>query len=110
MATNSTMALDGYVVGVLMRDLVGHDRSPSAFIVYLAIHAAAAEGRALFSYQAMAELTGLSKRTCQNAVVHLDRRGLVEISREGRTDAAEYRPLRPWRRDSALASGAQRAP
>ena len=96
MATNDRIALDRYVVDVLMRDLVGHDRCPSAFIVYLAIHAAAAEGRALFSYQAMADLTGLSKRTCQNAVARLHRRGLVQISRKGGTDAAEYRPLRPW--------------
>ena len=99
MATNGTIVLDRYVVDVLMRDLVGHDRCPSAFIVYLAIHAAAAEGRALFSYQAMADLTGLSKRTCQNAVARLHRRGLVQISRKGGTDAAEYRPLRPWSKD-----------
>ena len=98
MAANGTIELDRYVVDVLMRDLTGHDRSPSAFVVYLAIHGAAADGRALFSYQAMADLTGLSKRTCQNAVARLHRRGLVQISRKGGTDAAEYRPLQPWRR------------
>src|SRR5206468_13085677 len=101
MANSSTIELDRYVVDTLMRDLVGHDRSPSAFVVYLAIHAAAAEGRALFSYSAMAELTGLSKRTCQNAVARLHRRGLVHISRKGATDAAEYRPLRPWDRSAS---------
>lgn len=101
MATNARIELDRYVVDVLMRDLVGHDRCPSAFIVYLAIHGAAAEGRALFSYQAMADLTGLSKRTCQNALALLHRRGLVEISRKGATDAAEYLPLRPWSRGQA---------
>jgi predicted AAA+ superfamily ATPase len=94
-----SITLDRYVVDVLMRDLVGHDRCPSAFAVYLAIHAAAEEGRALFSYQAMADVTGLSKRTCQNAVALLERRRLVEISRKGATDAAEYLPLRPWARD-----------
>ena len=98
MANGGTIELDRYVVDVLMRDLVGHDRSPSAFVVYLAIHAAAAEGKALFSYQAMADLTGLSKRSCQNAVARLHRRGLVQISRKGATDAAEYLPLRPWDR------------
>ena len=101
MAANATVTLDRYIVDVLMRDLVGHDRSSSAFVVYLAIHAAAAEGRALFSYQAMADLTGLSKRTCQNAVALLHRRGLVEITRKGGTDAAEYRPLRPWDRSGS---------
>jgi hypothetical protein len=100
MASSGMIALDRYVVDVLMRDLVGHDRCPSAFVVYLAVHAAAAEGRALFSYQAMADLTGLSKRTCQNAVAHLHRRGLVQISRKGGTDAAEYLPLRPWARSA----------
>jgi hypothetical protein len=98
MATADRIELDRYVLDVLMRDLVGHDRCPSAFIVYLAIHGAAAQGRALFSYQAMADLTGLSKRTCQNAVARLSRRGLVAITRKGGTDAAEYRPLQPWRR------------
>jgi len=98
MAAGGTVHFDRYVVDVLMRDLVGHDRCPSAFVVYLAIHAAAEEGRALFSYQAMADLTGLSKRTCQNAVALLERRRLVEISRKGATDAAEYLPLRPWDR------------
>jgi hypothetical protein len=101
MAKDGTIALDRYVVDVLMRDLVGHDRSPSAFVVYLAIHGAAAEGKALFSYQAMADLTGLSKRTCQDAVARLHRRGLVQIRRKGATDAAEYLPLRPWDRGAA---------
>ena len=31
----AAMALDGYVVDTLMPDLVGHDRQPSAFLVYL---------------------------------------------------------------------------
>ena len=100
MASGTTIELDRYVVDTLMRDLVGHDRCPSAFVVYLAIHSAAAEGRALFSYQAMADLTGLSKRTCQNAVALLHRRGLVEITRKSGTDAAEYRSLRPWDRSA----------
>ena len=29
------LPLDPYITDVLMRDLVGHDRTPSAFIVYL---------------------------------------------------------------------------
>jgi DNA-binding Lrp family transcriptional regulator len=79
-----------------MRDLVGHDRSPSAFIVYLAIVAAAAEGRALLSHTALADRTGFSKRACQNAVAHLARRGLIRTHRAGVTEIAEYQPLRPW--------------
>ena len=87
---------DRYIVDTLMRDLVGHDRTPSAFIVYLTIQAAAGEGPVLFSYAGIAEATGLSKRTCQNAVAHLRRRRLVEIIRDGPADVAEYRPLCPW--------------
>ena len=34
-ATAPAIALDSYVLDVLMRDLVGHDKKPSAFIVYL---------------------------------------------------------------------------
>ena len=31
----SAVPLDAYVLDVLMPDLVGHDRRPSAFLVYL---------------------------------------------------------------------------
>lgn len=98
MARDASIALDRYVAETLMRDLVGHDRSPSAFLVYLSVHAAASEGRALLSYADLSERTGLSKRACQNGVVLLRRRNLIEIRRKSSTDAAEYRPLRPWRR------------
>jgi DNA-binding GntR family transcriptional regulator len=98
MAVASGPLLDGYVTDVLMRDLVGHDRSPSAFLVYLAIEAEAQRGRALLSHAALAERTGLSKRACQDAVRLLSRRGLIEISRARGTEPAHYRPTRPWSR------------
>ena len=31
----ATIAIDPYIVDTLMPDLVGHDRQPSAFLVYL---------------------------------------------------------------------------
>jgi hypothetical protein len=31
----STVPIDAYILDTLMRDLVGHDRQPSAFLVYL---------------------------------------------------------------------------
>ena len=96
MAAASTISIDRYVIDCLMRDLVGHDRSPSAFIVYLTIVAAAAEGRVFLSHTAVADRTGLSKRACQNAVAHLARRGLIESRRSGVTEIAEYQPRRPW--------------
>ena len=82
---------------VLMPDLVGHDRSPSAFIVYLYLaHAAAARGRVQVSYATMAADTGLSKTCVQRAVAHLRRRKLVAASKATRTSVPEYRVARPW--------------
>jgi len=93
-----TYALDRYVLDTLMADLVGHDHKPSAFLVYLAIVAAHAEGRAVFSHAQLAERTGLSRRTAQSAVEILKRRHLISVDRQGPTEAAVYIPLTPWRR------------
>ena len=90
--------LDPYVLDTLMADLVGHDHRPSAFLVYLAIVAAAGDGRAAISHAALAERTGLSKRTVQTALAALLRRALIECRRRGPTDTPQYRPLTPWRR------------
>jgi DNA-binding MarR family transcriptional regulator len=91
-------AIDPYILDTLMADLVGHDHRPSAFLVYLAILSAAAEGRAALSFSDLAQRTGLSKRTAQYAVAALRRRGLIEASKRGPTETPEYRPLSPWRR------------
>jgi len=90
--------LDRYVLDTLMADLVGHDHKPSSFLVYLAIVAAHTDGRASFSHAELAERTGQSRRTVQNAVDNLKRRGLVSVSRAGSTEAATYVPLTPWKR------------
>ena len=89
------MPLDRYVIETLMSDLVGHDRRPSAFLVYLLVEAS--DGEPL-SYATLAERTGLSRRSCQAAVAHLERRRLLEVVRRAENEAAIYRPLRPWRR------------
>jgi hypothetical protein len=95
---DASYALDRYVIDTLMADLVGHAHRPSAFLVYLAVLAAAANGRAALSYAELAERTGLSKRSTQNAVAALRRRFLIEVVRRGPTETPEYRPLTPWRR------------
>ena len=95
---NGEHTIDPYVIDTLMRDLVGHDRRPSAFLVYLAILAAAGQGRAAFSHAQLAERTGLSKRGVQDAVARLERRALIRVTRGGRTDIPRYEPLFPWRR------------
>ncbi len=93
-----TYDLDRYVIDTLMPDLVGHDHRPSAFLVYLAILAAAVDGPATLSYAELAERTGLSKRTAQLAITTLRTRALISIARRGPTDTPQYRPLSPWRR------------
>jgi DNA-binding MarR family transcriptional regulator len=94
-----TLQIDRYVTDTLMADLVGHDRKPSSYLVYLAI--AAEEGRAALGYGEMAERTGLSRRACQQAVAHLKRRGLISAMRRSANEAAVYRALTPWVRRAA---------
>lgn len=97
--TTSHYVLDAYVLDTLMADLVGHDHRPSSFLVYLAILASAGpQGRTGLSYAQLADHTGLSKRSVQDAVKALARRGLIEVARRGPTETPTYRPLSPWRR------------
>ena len=53
-----------------MRDLVGHDRRPASFLVYLwlTVEAQHVRGRVQVSYQEMAETIGVSKSSAQAAV------------------------------------------
>ena len=94
------IAVDHYVVDVLMRDLVGHDHSPSAFLVYLHLYAQAG-GRTTrpvaASHQEMAESTGLSKSAVQGAVRLLVKRGLIQSFKKKVTSVPEYRVARPWK-------------
>jgi len=95
------IAVDEYVIQVLMRDLVGHDRSPSAFLVYLHLWGESeplknAPVRA--SHQMIAEATGLSKSAVQKGVRCLVGRKLLRAHKDSATATPEYRVLRPWRR------------
>jgi hypothetical protein len=92
------LALDAYVVDVLMPDLVGHDRKPSAFVVYLFLSTLAARAgrpRVSASLQTIAVKTGLSKSAVQAAIRHLQRRGLLEDGPASSTDPARI-VARPW--------------
>jgi hypothetical protein len=93
--------LDDYVLDVLMRDLVGHDKSSSAFLIYLHIWSQT-EGQgqqtAALSHQRMAEMTGLSKSAVQSAIRILTRRKLIRATKPTVTSTPEYQPLKPWRR------------
>lgn len=93
--------LDAYIADVLMRDLVGHDRAPSAFVVYLWLwRNSRGEGKARIgaSLQTIATRTGLSKSAVQAAVRHLERRRLLTASRRHATDAPTWEVHEPWRR------------
>ena len=109
----AALELDPYVVDTLMPDLVGHDRQPSAFLVYLLLWRAG-EGRhapgVALSLRDIAERTGLSKRTVQSAVRTLARRRLLTVQRGGPTECPTYAVQRPWARGGLRrAVGASRA-
>jgi DNA-binding MarR family transcriptional regulator len=93
--------VDPYLTDVLMRDLVGHDRTPSAYLVYLWLwRMSRGEGRDRVgaSLQHIATRTGLSKSAVQAAVRRLQRRQLISAIRNGPTVAPVYTVHEPWRR------------
>ena len=95
----SRLEIDPYVTDVLMRDLVGHDRTPSAFLVYLWLWARTEGGRRRYaaSLETIARETGLSKSSVQNAVRTLrSRRRLIETESPGPTQPPVYAVLKPW--------------
>lgn len=93
------IALDSYVLDVLMRDLTEHEKRPSAFLVYLHVWRRSfgtGEKAVALSYQEIAEGTGLSKSSVQGAVRLLKRRKLVHVSLKNTTATPIYRAERPW--------------
>ena len=95
------IVVDAYVLDTLMRDLVAHDRQPSAFIVYLHLWrrvAASRNGTVHASHQAIADATGLSKSAVQSAIRTLIRRRLVRSRRAFPTATPEYALECHWRR------------
>ena len=97
----NSVRLDEYVFDVLMADLIGHDRMPSAYVVYLYLYWRASGTRARSvkaSHQQIADDTGLSKSAVQTAVRHLARRKLLRSERASMTATPEHFVLRPWRR------------
>src|SRR5690242_2822523 len=92
-------AIDAYVVDVLMADLVGHDRTPAAFVVYLCLACAAerkGSASVAMSLQEIAVRTGLAKSTVQAAIRHLKQRGLLDASIVASTAAPTRRVAKPW--------------
>jgi hypothetical protein len=93
------IVVDEYVIETLMRDLVSHDKKPSAFIVYLYLwRRTLGQSRPSVhqSHQQLANATGLSKSAVQAAIKILTRRRLIETRRAGKTATPEYFVHRPW--------------
>jgi DNA-binding transcriptional ArsR family regulator len=100
LAQTAAIALDSYVLDVLMRDLVGHDKKPSAFIVYLYLAVRIERQMShcvVASYGTIASATGLSKSAVQHAIAHLKKRKLITVSRASPTSTPRYRLHRHWR-------------
>jgi hypothetical protein len=93
------LALDPYLTDVLMRDLVGHDRRPVSFLVYLWLAAEQQRRNAAvqISYQELADCIGVSKSSAQSAVSWLVRRRLLAASKENATATPRYNVLSPWK-------------
>lgn len=92
---------DAYLLDSLMPDLVGHDRQPSAFIVYLYLAHRVTRARVrsiAISLQGISADTGLSKTAVQRAIRTLVRRRLLRVDKQGRTAVPAYTVLRAWGR------------
>jgi Crp-like helix-turn-helix domain len=93
--------LDDYITDVLMRDLVGHDHRPAAFLVYLWIAAEHQRRKTVvhISYQELAEAIGISRSSVQAAISWLARRQLLLAKKENATAVPAYTVLHPWRKN-----------
>jgi hypothetical protein len=99
------MKIDPYVIDTLMRDLVAHSRSSTAFLVYLQLyrqtHGVGRESIPM-SHAALADLIGISKRSVQSSVIHLVHRRLIKRRMARPTAVPVYTVLTPWvRRENA---------
>ena len=95
-----TIPDDDYVLDTLMRDIIGHDRQPAAYLVYLHLYGLTARKKwkpVPASLRMIAEATGLSKSAVQTGLEKLRRRELVETASEHATAVPQHRVRRPWR-------------
>ena len=95
--------LDPYITDILLRDLVGHDRRPASFLVYIWLTAEQQRRAApvSISYQDLAESIGISKSSAQSAVAWLTRRKLLAVTKATVTATPAYKVLTPWRSRTA---------
>jgi hypothetical protein len=98
----SMVKVDEYVLDSLMRDLVGHDRRPVSYLVYLWM--AAEQQRqnrpVSISYGDLAESVGVSKSSAQSAVTWLIHRKLISSTKANVTATPNYTVQTPWKVNS----------
>ena len=96
-----SIPIDDYILDVLMRDLIGHDQQPAAYLVYLCLYSQAVRKKwkpVAASVRTLADATGLSKSAIQTALATLRRRELIVSTRDHATATSRHRVLRHWRR------------
>ncbi len=95
------IAVDEYVIDVLLPDLAGHERSPAAFLVYLILWTRLfrSERRVIgVSLQHLSAETGLSKSAVQAAIRLLRNRSLIKVTKASPTAVPQYELVRHWLR------------
>jgi DNA-binding MarR family transcriptional regulator len=95
-----TIPVDDYVLDILMRDIVGHDQQPAAYLVYLYLYGRAVRSRwhpVKASLRLLADETGLSKSAVQAAIATLQFRELIATERDHATAVPSHSVLRHWR-------------
>ena len=93
--------LEEYLLDTLMRDLVGHDRRPVSYLVFLWLAAEQQRrGKEVsISYQELSESVGVSKSAAQAAVGWLARRKLIAVKKANATATPSYMVQAPWKID-----------
>jgi hypothetical protein len=91
-------SISKYVCDTLMRELVGRDRRPASFLVYIWLLAEEQrrQGIVSISYAELAEKIGIAKSTAQSAIGWLRRRKLVATTKASATATPAYRTQAPW--------------
>ncbi len=90
---------DEYVLDSLMRDLVGHDRKPASYLVYMWLAAEQQRNKkpVTISYSDLAESVGVSKSSAQSAVAWLIHRKLITSTKANVTATPNYTVQTPWK-------------
>jgi hypothetical protein len=93
------LTFDDYVLDSLMRDLVGHDRRPASYLIYLWLAAEQQRRKkpVAISYIELAESVGISKSSAQSAVAWLIRRKLISSKKASVTATPNYSVHTPWK-------------